>query len=174
MQLCVKKSNIVLTGFMGAGKTTVGKLLARRLNLKLVDTDREIEKKTGMDIFNIFDKYGEERFREIETGVVEEVAELSNCVIVTGGGIILRRENIERLRRNGVVVYLHAEPDVISKRVIRDKSRPLLQSTEPLEKIKELMNIRKPFYENYDIKIDTSQLTVEEVVNEIINKNKIK
>lgn len=168
----MKKSNIVLTGFMGAGKSTVGKLLARKMNLNLVDTDEEIEKKTGMSIPEIFEKFGEGKFREIEAEVVKEVSKLSKTIIVTGGGVVLKKENINELRKRGMVVYLHAEPEVVYSRIKEDKSRPLLQSGNPLKRIKELMEFRKPFYKNYDIKVDTSDLSVEEVVDKIIKSVK--
>ncbi len=166
--LCVRgrimKKNLVLTGFMGAGKSTVGKALAAKLGLRFVDTDEEIERRAGMKIAEIFQKHGEPHFRELERRVVEEVSKLEGCVIVTGGGVVLNKENISNLRKNGVIVYLHAEPEVIYQRLRGDTSRPLLRVDNPLRRIKELMEQRAPYYANHDYMVDTSKLSVEEVV----------
>ena len=161
------KKNLVLTGFMGAGKSTVGRLLAEKLNLRYVDTDAEIERRAKMSIAEIFEKHGEAYFRELERRVVEEVSELEGCVIVTGGGVVLNRENISNLRRKGVIVYLHAEPEVIYRRLHNDSSRPLLRVENPLSRIRELMEQRAPYYAEHDYSVDTSELSVEQVVEEV-------
>jgi len=162
------KKNIVLTGFMGAGKSTVGKKLARTLNMSIVDTDDLIESRAEMSITDIFARHGEEHFRELEEKVVEEVSRLENHVIVTGGGVVLRESNMKNLKKNGVVIYLHATPEVIYERIKDQTHRPLLQVDDPMAKIKELLEYRAPFYANNDFTVDTSNLSVEEVVEEIL------
>lgn len=162
--------NIVLTGFMGAGKSAVGRALAKKTGMKLVDTDELVEKKTGMKIADIFKKFGEEHFRALEKQVVEKVSELENHVIVTGGGVVLKKENMENLRRKGVIVYLHAKPDAIYERVKHETHRPLLQVENPMKKIKEMLEHRAQFYANNDFMVDTSELTTEEAAEEILKK----
>lgn len=162
--------NIVLTGFMGAGKSSAGKKLAERLEMQVVDTDELIERRAGMKISEIFSRYGEPHFRELEKEVVEEVSKLENHVIITGGGVVLKKENMQNLRRNGVIIYLHAEPEIVYQRVRNEVHRPLLQVANPMEKIKELLEFRAPFYADNDFAIDTSNLSVEQVVEEILKK----
>lgn len=164
--------NIVLTGFMGAGKSAVGKILAEKTGMTLVDTDELIEAKTGMEIVDVFKKLGEEYFRSLEKSVVKEVSKLENHIIVTGGGVVLKKENMENLRRNGVIVYLHARPEVIYKRVRRDTRRPLLQVEDQTKRIKELLEYRAPFYADHDFAVDTSELAVAQVAEEILKKVK--
>lgn len=163
------EKNIVLTGFMGAGKSTVGRRLANALKRNIVDTDDMIEADTGMEISEIFANHGEDYFRDIEEKVVAKASSLKNHIIVTGGGVVLREKNIQNLRRNGVIIYLHASPEAIYERVKNQSHRPLLQVKDPLGKIRELLEFRAPFYANNDHVIDTSNLTVEEVVDEVLN-----
>lgn len=163
------RKNIVLTGFMGAGKSTVGRILARRLKRKIVDTDDLIERESGMRISEIFAEYGEEHFRELEEKIVARVSALENHVIVTGGGVVLRKKNIQNLRGKGVIIYLHAPPEVLYARVKHQSHRPLLQVKDPLSRMKELIEYRAPFYADNDITVDTSKLSVEEVAEEILN-----
>jgi shikimate kinase len=163
------EKNIVLTGFMGAGKSTVGRRLANALKRNMVDTDDMIEREAGMGIPEIFAKHGEDYFRDIEEKIVAKASSLKNHVIVTGGGVVLREKNIQNLRRNGVIIYLHASPEVIYARVKNQTHRPLLQVKDPMGKIRELLEFRAPFYANNDYTIDTSSLTVEEVVDEVLN-----
>jgi shikimate kinase len=160
--------NIVLTGFMGAGKTSVGKRLAERRGMGIVDTDDKIEEDSGMKISDIFSTFGEPYFRELEKKAVEEVSRLEGHVIVTGGGVVLNKENMRNLRKNGIIVYLHAEPEVIYERVKHETHRPLLQVEDPLKKIRELLEYRAPFYADNDITIDTSNMGIDEVVEEIL------
>jgi shikimate kinase len=171
----MKNKNIVLVGFMGTGKTRVGKALSKKLNYEFIDTDEIIERKANMKIKNIFKKFGEKYFRDLESEVAKEVSELKNKVISTGGGIVLREENVKFLRKNGIVVLLKAKPEIILKRVGKTTKRPLL-SQDPqnaILQIKKLLKYRKPFYENAaDIKIDTSNLSVKEVVEKILKKLK--
>ncbi len=166
--------NIVLTGFMGTGKTEVGRILSRKLGYVLVDADTEIEKEQGMTITDIFKQYGEPKFRDIEADVIRRLSEMENAVISTGGGAVLRQDNMDNLRKNGVVICLTASPETILKRTSNNNDRPLLQVEDPLKKIKELLEFRKPYYEKADIMIDTEGKSPIEVAEEIIEKTGIK
>lgn len=164
--------NIVLTGFMGTGKTEVGKILSQRLGFIFVDVDTEIEKEQGMKITEIFKKYGEQRFRELEADVIKRISDRQCIVISTGGGAVLRQENIDNLRKKGVIVCLSASPETILMRTSNSDDRPLLQVEDPMKRIKELLEFRKPYYEKADIMIDTEGKTPIEVADEIIQKIK--
>ncbi len=164
--------NIVLTGFMGTGKTEVGRILSRRLGYTLLDADTVIEKEQGMTITEIFKQYGEPRFRDIEADVIKRLSEMKNAVISTGGGAVLRQENMDNLRKNGLIICLTASPETILKRTSNNDDRPLLQVDNPLQKIKELLEFRKPYYEKADIMIDTEGKSPIEVAEEIIEKVK--
>lgn len=168
------KTNIALIGFMGTGKTAVGKALAERLDKKFIELDSLIERKAGKTIPEIFNQDGEIAFRELEIEVTKEVAEKKNAVIACGGGVVLNKINIDRLRKESLIVYLTASPKIILKRTSNDaEERPLLKVANPSLTIQELLRFRKPFYERAaDIKIDTSKLDVEAIVEQIINKLK--
>jgi shikimate kinase len=168
------KTNIALIGFMGTGKTAVGKALAERLDTKFIELDSLIEQKAGKTIPEIFKQDGEIAFRELEIEVTKEVAERKNAVIACGGGVVLNKINIDRLRKESLIVYLTASPKIILKRTSNDaEERPLLKVANPTLTIQELLRFRKPFYERAaDIKIDTSKLDVEAIVEQIINKLK--
>ncbi|HOM27495.1 MAG TPA: shikimate kinase, partial [bacterium] len=120
------EKNIVLIGFMGTGKTEVGILLAKRLNMNFVDTDKLIEEREKDRIVRIFEVKGEEYFREIEEKIIEEVSNYKNCVIATGGGAVIREKNYNNLKKNGILICLKATPEEIYKRTISKKDRPLL------------------------------------------------
>jgi shikimate kinase len=165
--------NIVLTGFMGAGKTAVGKELAQILGMKLIDVDTEIEKSEKMTINKIFSQFGEPRFREIETGMIQQIAAGKNLIISTGGGAVLKQENMDILREDGVIVCLKASPETILRRTSASNDRPLLKVENPLEKINQLLTFRKPFYEKADIMIDTENKTPLQIAEEIIEKIKL-
>lgn len=165
----MKKENIVLTGFMGTGKTAVGEHLASRLNMNFIDTDREIEYATGLKIPEIFRKYGEKRFRAEERIAVEKAAGSRNSVIATGGGVVLNPENMKNLRETGLIILLEARPEIIAQRVRHHNVRPLLSSKDRLiEQIENLLQARAPYYEDCDCKIDTSNLSIQGVVDKII------
>jgi shikimate kinase len=166
--------NIILTGFMGTGKTAVGRRLSRLLNMKLIDVDTEIGKAQKMAINEIFRNFGEPKFREIETGMIKKLSRNKNVIISTGGGAVLRQENIDTLRENGVIVCLMAIPETILKRTSHNSNRPLLQVEDPFGKIKELLNFRKPFYEKADIMIDTEGKTPLQIAEEIIEKLEVR
>ena len=161
--------NIVLTGFMGAGKNVIGKKLAQELGLKFVNTDDIIEKKEGITISEIFEKFGEKHFRKLEKKVVKKVAQGKDQVISTGGGVVLDQENISNLRKNGVIICLWASPEMIRERTEKEIHRPLLERVNREKRIKELLDSRKPFYEkSADYIVDTSHLSVKEVVEKIL------
>ena len=160
--------NIVLTGFMGTGKSKIGKRLATELRMGYLDTDELIEKREKDSISAIFKKRGEEYFRRLETKVVKEVALLDNFVISTGGGVVLREGNIRLLKKNAFIVCLFASPEVILKRTEGDDNRPLLEVNNQKKRIEELLALRKPYYEKAGLRVDTSALNSEGVVEEII------
>ncbi|MBN2097070.1 MAG: shikimate kinase [Candidatus Omnitrophica bacterium] len=164
--------NIVLVGFMGTGKTAVAKLLAKSLNMKYICTDEVIEDKERRSINEIFKKSGEVYFRRAEKEVIKKVAELDKFVIDCGGGVILDEENVQNLKTNGKIICLQAAAEVILERTKRNRERPLLNTKDPLAKIKELLEFRAPFYARADFFVDTNNLTVEQVVEEIKTKLK--
>jgi len=167
------KNNIAIIGFMGTGKTSVGKNLARITGKKFVALDGLIEQKTGKSINDIFRDYGEIYFRELEIAVVKEVAGRQNQVIDCGGGVVLNKINIDRLRETSVIVCLLASPEDILKRLSSKNDRPLLAATDKKRRIHELLDFRQPFYERYgDIFVDTSGKTLEEVVAEVVERLK--
>ena len=164
------KTNIALIGFMGAGKTAVGRVLAEKLDKKLVELDNLVEIKAGKSIARIFKEDGEIAFRQLEIEVTREVATGKNQVIACGGGVVLNKINIDRLKKEAVVVYLTASPEVIQERVSTDREvRPLLKTSNKALTIQELLEFRQPFYERAaDIKIDTSKLSIEATAKQII------
>jgi shikimate kinase len=158
--------NIILIGFMGTGKSTVGEILADSLELEFVDSDEIIEKRAEYSIDKIFAQKGEEYFRDLETEVIADLSKREGLVVSTGGGVVLRSKNMEFLQRSGIVILLTATPEIILKRV-EGTDRPLLDVADPLEKIKELLDQREYYYEVADHKVETSYLEVEEVVDKI-------
>jgi len=162
--------NIVLTGFMGSGKTEVGRELAHLKGLKLIDVDAEIEKSQNMTISEIFKRFGEQKFREIESKMIERVSRKKNVIIATGGGAAISERNMDALKKTGIVICLTATPQTILQRTGITDDRPLLRVEDPLEKINELMLHRKQFYEKADIMIDTENKTPREVAEEILDK----
>lgn len=159
--------NIVLTGFMGTGKTAVGRELSKMLGMKVVDVDAEIEKSQGMKISDIFSRHGEPRFREIETETIRRVADLDGAIISTGGGAVLREENMAALRERGMIFCLSASAETICRRTKPSNDRPLLQVDNPMARINELLEYRKPFYEKAGIMIDTENKSPRQVAEEI-------
>ncbi len=160
--------SLILVGPMGAGKSTIGKLLASILDLPFSDSDRVIEEKTGADIPWIFDMEGEEGFRLRETAVLSELLVGDSMVIATGGGIVMRDENRTLLKGDGVVVYLTASIDQLVERTYKDKKRPLLQVDDPEAKIRELIALRDPLYtEVADLVVQTDRRSPKAVAQEI-------
>jgi shikimate kinase len=164
------KTNIALIGFMGTGKSSVGRVLARRLGRQFIELDALIEKNAGKSIPEIFQHDGEIGFRELEIQTIKDIESEKNVVVACGGGVVLNKINIDRLKEGGVVVYLTAAPNVILQRTSRDPLvRPLLNVADPVSRIKELLKFRKPLYERAaDITINTTRLNIDSVVREII------
>jgi shikimate kinase len=160
--------NIVLTGFMGTGKTAVGRELSRLLSMQLIDVDAEIEAGQKMTINEIFQRFGEKYFRDLETETIRRIVAGNNLIISTGGGAVLREENMEALRENGIVFCLDAHPETILERTNRSEDRPLLRTEDPMAKIKELLNFRRPFYKKAGTLIDTEGKTPLQIAEEIV------
>jgi len=163
------KSNLVLTGFMGTGKTSIGKLLAEKLGRCFVDLDQKIEQDTGMTVLQIFEKYGEKYFRELEKNAVKEVAARKNLVIATGGGTVKDEENIRLLKNSGVMVCLTTEPEEIFRRTERRGERPVLDAGDEnrLNTIKKLLAERQKFYAQADYTVDTTEWSPLQIMNDI-------
>lgn len=138
--------SICLVGLMGAGKTTIGRLLSRRLGWEFLDSDHEVEARTGVSIPTIFEIEGEEGFRRRESATIQELSDLPRIVLATGGGAVLSPENRQCIRRMGLVVYLEAPPECLIERLRHDRSRPLLRVPDPLAKLRELYVLRDPLY----------------------------
>jgi shikimate kinase len=164
------KTSIALIGFMGTGKTEVGKKLAEKLGKEFIELDALIEKKAAKKIPEIFSADGEVRFRELEIDVTREVADRKNAVIACGGGIVLNKINIDRLRQHCVIVCLEATPAEILKRTSADKDgRPLLTVPDRRQKIKELLKYRGPYYRQAaDFCVKASRLSIEATADKII------
>jgi len=164
-----KVTNIVLVGPMGSGKTSVGRRLACVLKRDFFDSDFEIVARTGVAIDHIFDVEGEEGFRNRETSMLADLCEISNIVIATGGGIVIKPENRELLKHNSFVVYLSSSVEQLVNRTARSKSRPLLErSTNREQTIKDILEARESFYQEVaDIVIDTSGKKLYAIINEI-------
>ena len=160
--------NIVLTGFMGTGKSAVGMLLAKKLAWQYYDTDTMIEKEVGYSINEIFAKNGESYFRDVESKAVKLVALLDKTVVSTGGGVVLRKENMAELERSGIIICLTATPEKIYERTKHDTSRPLLEVDEPIMKIRELLDFRKAFYGKCNLIVDTTNLTPQQIADKIL------
>ncbi len=171
------KQNVVLIGFMGTGKTSLGRSLAQRLGRAFLDLDQKIEEKSGKKIPEIFAEYGEEYFRELEGRVVEEAAGRSGVVISTGGGTVKNPKNMELLRKRSVVISLTAKPEVILARTRKKGKRPVLDQMDQgdrLRAVEQLMEERKPLYELADYTVDTSDRSPFQIVEEIARYLKIR
>jgi len=163
--------SIVLIGMMGSGKSSVGRCLRERTTLALFDTDEIVTSKFGMPVSEIFSKHGENKFREAETEVLQALPTSEPVVIVTGGGIVLREENLGLLKRLGSVVWLEADEKTLFKRASRAGNRPLLQRKNPRKAFTKMLRARLPLYAKVaDIRVDTSVLTDEEVAVAILSK----
>ena len=160
--------NVVLVGFMGTGKTTIATKLSHRLGLRYVSTDTMIEAREKRTINEIFTTDGEDRFRDIESAVVKEVAAMDGAVIDTGGGIVLREENMAILKSSGVVICLTADEESIIKRTNKYTHRPLLNVEDPKRKVRDLLAKRAPYYAKADHTIDTGKLTVKQAIDKIV------
>ena len=158
---------------MGAGKTTIGRQLAEALNMDFLDSDHEIESRSGATIPWIFDVEGEEGFRKRERAIIDELTQRQNIVLATGGGAVLSESNRQCLKSRGTVIYLSASIEQLLNRTQRDRNRPLLQTEDPLARLEELMQIRDPLYrEVADIIIKTDHSSIRSSVNRIIQQLK--
>ena len=162
------RENIVITGFMGSGKSIVAEKLARKLGMEFIDMDQIIEKQ-GMSISDIFARYGEKYFREQENKLVKELSQKENMVIATGGGTLLSADNAKMLSEKGEIICLYADSKVLYNRVKRKDNRPLLKGGNLLDRINQLIEERKKIYDNIKLKIDTSDLNIQEVVDKIVD-----
>jgi shikimate kinase len=160
--------NVYLIGPMGSGKTAVGRRLATLLGKQFIDSDAEIEKRTGVDIRYIFEKEGEARFRERERDVIADLTTLDDVVVATGGGVILDPKNRERLAETGTVVYLETTIDTLVRRTKAAKTRPLLMNDDPHAVLERMMVVRRPLYEKAaDLRIETTGRQVRAVAADI-------
>lgn len=163
--------NLILIGPMGAGKSTIGRLLAKELRMPFKDSDKEIEQRTGADIPWIFDVEGEQGFREREQAMIAELCELDGIVLATGGGAVLRAANRQSLKAGGRVIYLFTSIEQQLGRTSRDRNRPLLQTSNPEQVLMDLMAVRDPLYRDIaDIVIETDERPPRVVVQEILDR----
>ncbi len=166
----MKKNNLILIGYMGCGKTSVGSCLARTGHRSFLDTDKLIEEKSGISINQIFEKQGEEAFRDMETDCLKELLEKKTeaTVISVGGGLPLREKNRGLLSRLGKVIYLRARPETIYERVKTDTTRPLLKTPDPEKRIREMLKNREPYYRDAaEVVIEVDNKSIKELIEEI-------
>ena len=160
---------IFLVGLPGSGKSTVGRHLARRISLPFLDSDHVIEQRIGCSIREFFDREGEERFRDVEEAVLDELTQGDACVLSTGGGSVLRGVNRAHLHDRGQVIYLRSAPEEVFRRLRHDRNRPLLQVADPLQRLRDLYAMRDPLYrETAHFVIETGRPSVASLVNMIV------
>jgi shikimate kinase len=164
-----ERRNIVLTGFMATGKSSVGRCLAARLGYEFVDLDGWIEAEAGMSIPEIFTTQGEAAFRTLESRMIERVAGRTGCVVATGGGAVVNPRNLDTLKRSGIVIALTASPETILSRVGEGHERPMLRGGPKEERIRLLMEERASAYARADLSVDTSDRSVDEVVDHLLD-----
>ena len=162
--------NVVLIGFMGTGKTVVARRLSKLLNKKFIDTDLEIERVTGMTANQIVKKYGSVRFHSEESLALKRILNSNNLIISTGYDIVQNKENLDLIKKNGKVVCLTATPEKVKERIEKRDHRPLMKSDKSLEKVKEMLNENEKYYSEAEVIVDTTNLSVDEVVNYIYRK----
>ena len=160
--------NIYLVGMMGAGKTSIGRLLSKRSRRRFYDSDHVIEERTGVTIPTIFDLEGEQSFRDREEAVIAELARLSNIVLATGGGAVLRENNRQVLCSSGIIVYLRGSVEDLWRRTRKDKNRPLLLTDNPRQKLAEIYSVRDPIYSSVaDIIIETGNPSIQSLEQDV-------
>lgn len=160
---------ISLIGLPGCGKSTVGRHIARRLQIPFFDSDQIIEQRLGCSVREYFEREGEDRFRDIEAQVIDELTAHQRCILSTGGGVVLRQENRISLKTRSHVVYLKSTPDELYRRLKHDMHRPLLQVADPLRKLQELFSVRDPLYKEVaQFVIETGRPSVFTLVNMIL------
>ena len=161
--------NIFLIGFMGAGKSTIARCLQKELDMELIEMDERIVEEQKMTINEIFEKYGESGFRDIESQLVIDIADSKNAIVSCGGGVVIRPENVVNMKKSGKIIFLTATPETILERVKNGKDRPLLNGNMNVEYISELMGKRLNMYEGAaDIKVATDGKTIGEICTEIV------
>jgi shikimate kinase len=164
----LKYKNIFLVGFMGAGKTTVGRVLANKIGYSCVDPDQVLEENAGTSISAIFSEFGEDYFRDLESQTLESISAGERQVIATGGGVVIKDRNWDIMKKSGLTVYLKAPVEVLYERIKDSTNRPLLQVENPLERARELLGSREHLYQKADLIIDSEKLSVREVADELI------
>lgn len=164
----MKNKNVVLIGFMGAGKSLISNKLANMLNLDVISTDAIIKKQEGREIARIFEESGEAYFRELERKTVVNIKDRKNTIIDCGGGVVINPDNVADLKKNGLLIYLKASAETIYKRIKGHKHRPLLNVTSPKQSIEDLLTKREPFYSQADYVIETDEKTLNEICDEIL------
>ena len=169
----MENRNIFLIGFMGSGKSTIARLIAKETQKELIEMDETIETEEGCSINQIFQVHGEVYFRDLESQLVERIAKKGGSIVSCGGGAVLREENVLKMRENGIIVYLSATPETIYKRVRHSTHRPLLNGNMNVEYITQLMEKRLPMYESAaDLVIDVNDKEKLDIVSEILQKGK--
>jgi shikimate kinase len=169
--MTARGSSIVLIGFMGAGKSSTGQALARKTGLPFLDTDEIVSARFGLSVTEIFTRLGEEEFRNAETEALRQLAETVAGIVVTGGGIVLRPENVRMLRELGTVVSLEADAETLFSRISKRATRPLLRTANPRATVVELLRVREPLYRAAaDVRVDTSRLTHDEAADAILKQ----
>ncbi len=167
----MKSGNLILVGMMGSGKTTIGRTLSRHLDKIFIDSDEEIVKRTGVTIPHIFDVEGEQGFRHRESAIISELCEEGNIVLATGGGVVLTELNRELLGANGIVIYLKASVHDLWLRTRHDKNRPLLQTGNPHDKLRELLQQRDPLYRQVaDIVIQSGKQSANSLLLQLLDE----
>ncbi len=167
----VRVNRLFLVGPMGAGKSTIGRQVASLLRMEFEDSDHEIQRRTGVDIPTIFDFEGEEGFRKREKTVIEDLTQREGIVLATGGGAVLDPDNRRNLSSRGYVVYLQCTPEQQYERTSRDKNRPLIQTEDPLARLRQLMEERDPLYRSTaDLVVSTEKRSAQSVAKEIVRK----
>lgn len=161
--------NIILIGFMGSGKTTIGKVLAKKKNLKFIDTDDIIEKQQNLTIKDIFNNFGETYFRQLEKQAIEQLKDCKDCVISVGGGAVMYHNNLDILKNTGITIFLDRPMQKILNN-LKGKFRPLVGNTIDEDKLRELLDNRYPTYKKADVILNTERLSIEQAVDEIINR----
>ncbi|MFH1776706.1 MAG: RNase adapter RapZ [Candidatus Omnitrophota bacterium] len=162
------KTNIVLVGFMGTGKTAVAQKIADILKMYYLDVDNLIEEREQRKIVDIFAASGEEYFRKVERAIVSDISKKENLVAACGGGVVLNKANMDNLHRNGIIICLSARPEIILERTADYRHRPLLNVADPLKQVKQLLEKRARYYAQADVTIDTSDLSIDQVIEQIL------
>ncbi|MGH7603865.1 MAG: shikimate kinase [Gemmatimonadaceae bacterium] len=160
--------HLILVGLPGVGKTTIGKAAARRLGRTFLDFDREIERRAGMEVREIFRVKGEEHFRGLELELSRELSAQDGMVLSPGGGWITQRDSVELLRSNGRIIYLRASPEAVARRLRRVETRPLLAGRDPVVALRELYEKRRTLYETADVVLDTEGLVRQQLIAKVI------